>query len=266
MSAHFDGSLVDSFGAAQFDPLATLYDEFTKLWDEVDTTVSNWVTVAVDTGAKRYNDGAEDHYARALDVGCGAGRYSVLLAEHAMSVLAVDPSLAMLDIARRDRPSPNIRYQRGKLEHLVPTLYGQFHYVLSVRTMHHAGNQDGAVQRIKQMVIPGGRLIVVDMVNPGEWTDREFHQHRAVLMADYAERVTSYPRARQITLDLLTHPEWLSSVVRDVPLSPHQFREVYGRHLPGAVFYNISHMTQAVVWDAPADAAPAVHVTQTASL
>ena len=71
---------------------------------------------------------------RALDLGCGAGRDSVLLAERFAHVDAVDLSLPMIEIARAKRSRPNIAYRQADL--LEVTGSGEYDLVLSVMTLH----------------------------------------------------------------------------------------------------------------------------------
>lgn len=55
---------------------------------------------------------------RALDLGCGSGKVTRVLAEHFGSVDAVDPSGPMLDVARSENPSPRVRWIAAKAEDL----------------------------------------------------------------------------------------------------------------------------------------------------
>jgi ubiquinone/menaquinone biosynthesis C-methylase UbiE len=54
-----------------------------------------------------------------IDLGCGTGRFSELLAGHfAAQVIGIDPSLKMLDQARRKLTSDNVAYCQGLAEAL----------------------------------------------------------------------------------------------------------------------------------------------------
>src|SRR5215472_10332728 len=54
-----------------------------------------------------------------IDLGCGTGRFSELLAAHfGVQVIGIDPSLKMLDQARRKLTSDNVVYCQGLAEAL----------------------------------------------------------------------------------------------------------------------------------------------------
>lgn len=63
-----------------------------------------------------------DHDAVLLELGCGTGRFSHLLAPHVKSTTAVDCSPNMLRMARqRTPPAPNTRWVPGDIRELPPT-------------------------------------------------------------------------------------------------------------------------------------------------
>ena len=97
---------------------------------------------------------------RALDLGCGTGRHAVLLAERFAHVDAVDLSLPMIEIARAKRSRPNVAYQQADL--LEVTGSGEYDLVLSVMTLHHMPDLRAALARIKGLLAPGGRIVLVD--------------------------------------------------------------------------------------------------------
>src|SRR5215470_16690632 len=52
-----------------------------------------------------------------LDLGCGTGRFSEALANRFdAEVVGLDPSIKMLEQARRKRRDPRVRYQLGRCE------------------------------------------------------------------------------------------------------------------------------------------------------
>jgi SAM-dependent methyltransferase len=233
-------------GQEQFDELAPLYERFCDFWESVDPTVQGWVSNAL---TYRYKPASSP--ARGLDIGCGTGRYTMLMHPFCTSVLGIDPSGDMLTLAVQTRLADNVRYVRSTLGDLDPTAVGMFDLIVSVRTLHHTGDPDVMLPKVKSLLMPGGRLVVVDMVDPGGWASEEFHRERADRMAHYAAVATHDASAAAITTDLLLHPQWLSSVVQDIPMNRAQFHATYGRVFPGCVLYQFDSMTEGVLWDAP---------------
>ena len=81
--------------AAYFDAFPDLFDRFTRIWDGISSSFDDWILAHL-----------PQRVASAVDLGCGAGRHSILLADHADDVLAVDVADRMLDIARLNGPGP----------------------------------------------------------------------------------------------------------------------------------------------------------------
>ena len=69
--------------ASFFNDFASLYDRFTRGLDAPELPVNRWLEGRLGSGR------------RALDVGCGAGRYTILLAGRYDEVVGVDAAPAM---------------------------------------------------------------------------------------------------------------------------------------------------------------------------
>ena len=108
---------------------------------------------------------------RALEIGCGFGGFARLVASRAVSVTAVDVSPQMLRVAaERSRAHPNLRFVLGdflRLE-LPPETYD---CVVTTTTLHHLPERE-AVAKMKQLLRPGGVLVIHDLLDPegaGDW-------------------------------------------------------------------------------------------------
>jgi SAM-dependent methyltransferase len=227
---------------AYFDDFAELFDRFTGIWDRISGGFDDWVRGHL---PKRV--------VSAVDLGCGAGRHSVLLADHAERVLAVDVADRMLDIARAGRARPNIDYQRrGVLD--VASEDGPFDVVLSVHTLHHVGSTGTVLPHVRSLLAPGGRLIVADIVDPGDWPTREFQIDRAFDDARAVYQLTGEADAAADVVRLLLHPRWRHLAEQDTPLTRGAFHAAYEEAFPGAEFADDLHpMMCGAVWQAPVD-------------
>lgn len=223
-----------------FDAFSELFDHFTRIWDGISTDFDDWVLAALPARART-----------AVDLGCGAGRHSVLLAGRAERVLAVDVADGMLAVARTERAAPGIDYQRRGVLDVSPA-EGPFDVVLSVHTLHHVGDPAVVLPHVRSLVAPGGTLVVADIVDPGGWRSRDFHLERAFTDARVVHQLTDDGEAAAEVLRLLLHPRWLELTVADTPLSRDAFHRAYAEAFPGAAIYDDLHpLMCGVVWTAP---------------
>lgn len=222
---------------AHFDSFSELFDRFTGIWDGIGTDFDDWVLAALPARASS-----------AVDLGCGAGRHSVLLAGRADRVLAVDVAGGMLALARERRARPGIDYQqRGVLD--VAPAEGPFDVVLSVHTLHHVGDPGLVLPHVRSLVAPGGTVVAADIVDPGGWATRDFHLDRAFTDARLVHQLTGDPDAAADVLRLLLHPRWLEVTATDTPLDRAAFHRRYAEVFPGAAFTDDLHpLMCGMVW------------------
>jgi 2-polyprenyl-3-methyl-5-hydroxy-6-metoxy-1,4-benzoquinol methylase len=222
-----------------FDVFPDLFDQFTGLWDGLDSTFSDWLSASL----------LDVRGGRAVDLGCGAGRHTLLLADRLNEVLAVDAADGMLEIARRDRSRPGIAYERRDVLAVDPKVVGQFEVVLSVHTLHHVGLPDLVLPLVRSLVAPGGVAVLADIVDPGGWEARDFHVGRAFSEARAAYGLTGDRQAALTVLGLLLHPRWLAMAAADTPLTREQFHDAYTAEFPGVVITDDLHPLMAgAVW------------------
>lgn len=186
---------------------------------------------------------------RAVDLGCGTGRHAALLAGRYRQVLGVDLSQPMLDVAVRRRAGPGVRFAQRDLRDLRPDRDGRFDLVLSAHTLHHVEDLDATLERIRDLVAPGGRVVLVDNVAPRPAVPRRWFVAEAVrgLVLDLALRRRPAREALEL-FRLSTHPAWLDHVTADRFLSPTEFDRRYSRVFPGARYTDF-YRARALTWD-----------------
>lgn len=102
---------------------------------------------------------------RVADLGCGEGYLTLEASRFASRVIAVDRSQAVLDRARalaRRRHARNIIWKRGDLEKL-PIRSASVDVALLSQALHHAGDPSRAIAEASRILVPGGRLLVLDL-------------------------------------------------------------------------------------------------------
>ena len=110
----------------------------------------------------------ERTYRRALDIGCGLGVFSRLLAQQCNQVLGIDISQCAVDSAARASATvPNVQFRKVDLLKLDSVSLGQFDLVVLADTIYYLPDlsQRGlqtAREQILQSLAPGGILMLVN--------------------------------------------------------------------------------------------------------
>lgn len=118
---------------------------------------------------------------RYADLGIGDGLLTLMLSEVAHSVTAVDISPEMLSQLRTraaQRGITNVTTVEGDIEDL-PLPDASFDVAVLSQALHHAKSPKTALAEARRILIPGGRLLVIDLLaHTEEWVkDQLQHQH-----------------------------------------------------------------------------------------
>src|SRR5579863_6341463 len=99
------------------------------------------------------------------DLGAGDGSFSLLLAQNATKVLAVDSSAKMIEFAReqaRRHHVRNVDYRLGDMEEL-PIDDEAVDLVFFSQSLHHALHPQHALAEAARILRPGGRIAILDL-------------------------------------------------------------------------------------------------------
>jgi ArsR family transcriptional regulator len=99
------------------------------------------------------------------DLGAGDGSFSLLLAQNAEKVIAVDSSAKMIEFAREQAHRhhvKNVDYRLGDMEEL-PIDDAAVDIVFFSQSLHHALHPDRAVAEAARILKPGGRIAILDL-------------------------------------------------------------------------------------------------------
>jgi len=162
-----------------------------------------------------------------LDVGCGTGRLTRLLAARAGHVEAIDADAPMIAIAREVTPR-NVSYLHADVM-TRPLQAGSYDAIVSTAALHHLPLQP-ALQRFADALCPGGVLAAVALPKPDlprelpiELAATIWHHTLGLYLA-----ASGFRQRRELHHD--AHHERMP--VRDAQLTTHQMRSRAGEVLP----------------------------------
>lgn len=99
-----------------------------------------------------------EHAGRALEIGCGPGRYVAMLASVGYDVVGADPvSYPSWEMLRK---SPKITLTEGVSAEALPYPDASFDAVACMGALLYFKDADRAVSEIRRVLKPGGRLVV----------------------------------------------------------------------------------------------------------
>jgi ArsR family transcriptional regulator len=100
-----------------------------------------------------------------------------MLAQRAEKVIAVDSSEKMVEYGAgvaRSHGVKNLEYRLGDLEDL-PLEDGEADLALLHQSLHHAIHPEKALEEARRVLRPGGRVVVMDLLNHGHEEARDLY-------------------------------------------------------------------------------------------
>jgi ubiquinone/menaquinone biosynthesis C-methylase UbiE len=143
-------------------------------------------------GEQGINRLAVPHDARVLDVGCGSGWASRLLAQLARNgrVVGIDISDEMVEVARNSSKGfLNLEFRVASAQEL-PFRDGEFSHAFSMESLYYYADMSVALNEIRRVLEPGGVFVnVVDLyqenVASHQWIDQLNVSVQLLSVAEY---------------------------------------------------------------------------------
>lgn len=103
---------------------------------------------------------------KVLEVGCGLGRYTLILADRGVAVEGLDLSPALLEKLARRPGAEGIPLHGHDLVESPPEMFGTFDAVIGFFVLHHVHDLEACLATAARLVRPGGRVAFLE---PNPW-------------------------------------------------------------------------------------------------
>jgi SAM-dependent methyltransferase len=164
-----------------------------------------------------------------MDLGCGPGQLAMLFAPFVRSVLAVDPSAEMLEVARHAANGvDNVHFKSGSSFDIGPEL-GTFKLVTIGRAFHWMDRSD-TLRRLDAMVEGDGAVVLFSDSHPKHRDNAWVEPYQRIIDDHAAE---DFQRARRCSVDWPSDEEILldSPFARLERISVVEKRSLPAEHL-----------------------------------
>jgi SAM-dependent methyltransferase len=226
-----------------WDALAERYADFAEIMAHVNPATPEWIASNIQAWAA---DRSGPH--SAIDIGCGSGVYTRLLANVCTTVKGYDPSAGMVEIAAVRNNHPHITYLHGP-----PSRDARADVVLCTFAAHHINPAPmTAYAWLRTLVQPGGLVLIVDVITDArKWRMRHRHIDRAHWFRSRVLDATGSAYDAQQVYSMMTSREWLDSVIATVPPSESEMMHAALTVMPGAIWGRLADGVGSIAWVAP---------------
>jgi ubiquinone/menaquinone biosynthesis C-methylase UbiE len=151
-------------------------------------------------------------YAAIVEIGCGTGKNTALLAQVGEQVTALDFSAGMLARAREKVCAPNVTFVEADLTQPWPVEEGAADLVVCNLVLEHIENLQFIFAEAARVLLPGGRFFVCELhpFRQYQGTQATFQRADGAILIDaYVHHVSDFlTAAEESALSLAGFKEW----------------------------------------------------------
>ncbi len=139
---------------------------------------------------------------KALEIGCGPGKWSKIVSGDCANLTAVDISKKMINEAKKYCKDKNVRFLHGDIMKL--RLNQKFDKIYAVRVLEYIKDKEGFVRKMSDLLNENGKFVVVTKSKPCLWdiTKREegfwqekitYNEFRKLLKRNFFHKIKIKP-------------------------------------------------------------------------
>ncbi|OAB74932.1 hypothetical protein PNBC_12465 [Paenibacillus crassostreae] len=165
-----------------------------------------------------------------MEIGCGKGEFSRILATKVKSVESIDLSPVMIQKAiEHSKLFPNIIYQTGNIMEL-PLEDNSYDYIVSIAVFHHLELEE-ILPKLRRALKPNGVIAILDLYEQSTMIE--------YLLNLFAIPLNKFHLITKKGKKIKTEEEieaWIEHLKHDKYMDTNQLRKVYTKLLPASKF------------------------------
>ena len=234
--------------AASYDKARALVPETARLWRELLLPYIDRQTMSL-----------------LIDLGCGTGRFTDLLAFFGVRVIGIDPSIKMIEQARRKPAKGDVTFRQGSAEAL-PLTDGFADLVFMSMIYHHLTDPSAVARECHRVLCSGGFACIRNGIRETDFPHRQFFPSLEAMVAaelpsqNDVMRVFLAAGFNEVTHRVVTQvvaPDWHHFVEKSAlradsflaRLSDREFEEgMAALRCPGAAIEQNDPVTEEIGW------------------
>jgi SAM-dependent methyltransferase len=180
-----------------------------------------------------------------LDIGCGTGEFSRLLAQRFERVIAIDLSPKMIQVARQNSTNySNINFQVADILQWQFPLE-KFEAIVSIATVHHLPLEK-LLPILKAALKPGGKLLFLDLIEYDE--PQDLVRDAISIPLNWGFQLIKNRRIKPTRESIKA---WNEHGRTDNYLTSSQIKQIYPNFLESAKIRKHLFWRYSVVWEKP---------------
>lgn len=154
---------------------------------------------------------------KVLDIACGEGYGSNILARYASHVTGVDSNAAVISQASKKYNQKNLTFLTGTAEQ-IPVADQQFDIVVSFETLEHLAAQEKMMAEIKRVLVPGG-VLIISTPDKKNYSDKRNHINpfhvKELYRGEFTALLTAYFKEVQLLNQQMSFSSVITSADKD---------------------------------------------------
>jgi 2-polyprenyl-3-methyl-5-hydroxy-6-metoxy-1,4-benzoquinol methylase len=150
---------------------------------------------------------------KVLDIACGEGYGSNLLATKALTVTGMDIDQPSIENAKKKYNKINLTFKTSGAEHILAQ-NNEFDLVVSFETLEHLSDHVSMLNEIKRVLTPAG-LLIISTPDKNNYSDRRNYQNpfhkKELYFKEFAELLNSVFKNVRIYYQQMTHSSLINN-------------------------------------------------------